>query len=80
MQRCRISFSISGSIKIPVQEEIEDAVEEIVDHLEDGTPPRWVESLIIEAVIKQIQAGEIEIDDTEMESEEFGPEDELVFE
>ena len=78
MQRCHIQFSVSGEINFIVQEGEEDSAEDIVERLEDGDIPVWLETLILESLMDE-PLERLSIDHYRIKGRAPDPEEELNF-
>lgn len=50
MRTKRIKLSVSTTIYIPVASSEDDAFQELIDEIEDNTPPPWIEEMIKESI------------------------------
>lgn len=70
MKRCAIDISSSGTVKFKVQEGEEDHAESILDMLEAGDPPTWLQNLLIEELMRNLVVEGWEIISLEPEPDE----------
>jgi hypothetical protein len=78
MQQCIIKFTLTGEVRFAVSEGEEETAEEIVEQLEDGNPPNWLEARILEN-LAQHAIEWLSVDQTIIKGREPLPEEELNF-
>jgi len=75
MQRCKVVLSIPCKIEFLVRDGEEETAEELIERLQEGDLPIWMEELIL----RSLKLDELEVIDTKILGQAPGPEEELNF-
>jgi len=75
MQRCKIKFCLTGKTEIKVQSGEEDTLDVLIEELEEGRAPSWLEQMLVNGINWE----DIELEEVKILGGEPGAEEELDF-
>ena len=75
MQRCRVKVSIPSIIEFRVRAGEEETAEELIEKLQEGYTPTWIEELLT----RGLRINELEIEEFSILGHEPAPDEELNF-
>jgi hypothetical protein len=75
MKRCRLVLNIKSKIEFRIREGEEETAEELIERIQDGYSPAWIESLIK----KGLDYNDIDVERKHIRGMEPAPDEELNF-
>ena len=76
MQRCRVELNLKSVIEFRVRDNEQDTAEELLERIQEGYVPTWIEELIK----RNLVLDQVEIEDYVVLGREPLPDEELNFE
>jgi len=78
MQRCKVKWRTTFNVEFKLQAGEEETAEELIELLEAGSAPAWLEALFVNKLERVLSEG-IEVDDFTITGSEPSPDEELIF-